>query len=215
MPKRYFENVCIESGENDDININDEFKALWIGRIKKLTKEVKKNAGKSKYIDLYFGTAGVAYMFYYLATSEPHKNDSARYLKDAFKIINLDLCMVMINGQNKFICGYGGIYAVKAAICQLKGDEEMVESHLKVFKDGLNYCKSFDFINGKDELCKGRAGYLFGILWVEKVFGRKVVPDKDVIELCSMVIESGRKYSEKYKSIFPLMYKYCDTEYLG
>lgn len=211
MSKRYFDNACIES-QSDDLNVND----VWKGRIKQLVKEVKKNFTKSQLNDLYLGTAGITYMFYYLAKREQQQNDITIYLNDAMEIINLKRSVNLIHGHNKFLCGDAGINAVNAAIYQLKGDEKMTEFHLQHFKDGLKHCKQIDFLRtGKDELFYGRTGYLFGVLWLEKEFGRKIISDEDIIELCSIIIDSGRKYSEKNNSIFPLMYSFYNTEYLG
>lgn len=39
--------------------------------------------------------------------------------------------------------------------------------------------------------------------------------DKRIVELCQVMIESGRQYAAEKRSPFPLMYQYHGTEYLG
>lgn len=69
---------------------------------------------------------------------------------------------------------------------------------------------------GGDELFVGRTGYICGALWLEKVEGRKVVPDKDINELCMSIVESGRRNAQSHRRpSSPLMFSYYDTEYLG
>lgn len=213
MGKRYFVNILSDSN-NDVVNTSSDF---WKKQIYSLIKYISSNVSSSLSNDLYTGTTGIAYMFYHLAISDELKNDSMALLSKALTVLNLDkntnydqpsLC--------QFICGDAGVCAVKAAISHQMGDLKSAEMYLEHFKNGLAICKPINFFKpGGDELFVGRTGYLYGILWLKKVFGRKIIPDKDIIELCSTIVESGRKYSKRKKSIFPLMYSYYNTEYLG
>lgn len=77
-------------------------------------------------------------------------------------------------------------------------------------------CSPVDFLAcGGDELLVGRAGFLCGALWLEKVFGAPVVPIADLHKVCQTIIISGRSYAQRTKSSCPLMYSYYGTEYLG
>jgi len=69
---------------------------------------------------------------------------------------------------------------------------------------------------GSDELFVGRAGYILGALWLRKTLGQpSAVPDKDLMRVCSTIVESGRAYAKQHKSPSPLMFSYYGTEYLG
>lgn len=212
MAKRYFINVFSDS---QDIGLNASYD-FWNDRIYKLIECVSQNASLLSDNDLYTGTVGVAYMFYRLAISENFKNDSKLFLNKAITILRLKENRSGQKSLCQFICGDAGVSAVKAAIYRQSGNDKMAELYLQHFKSGLAVCKPLDFSRpGGDELFIGRTGYLFGVLWLEKVFGRRIIEDQDVIELCLIIVESGRKYSKKNKSIFPLMYSYYKTEYLG
>jgi len=87
---------------------------------------------------------------------------------------------------------------------------------LKAYIDSAANCKPLNFLHcGGDELLVGRAGYLSGVLWLEKVFGKGTFPAKDINELCKCIVESGRKYAQRHRSPCPLMYSYYNVEYLG
>lgn len=87
---------------------------------------------------------------------------------------------------------------------------------MKAYIDSAANCKPLNFLRcGGDELLVGRAGYLSGVLWLEKVFGKGTFPAKDINELCKCIVESGRKYAQHHRSPCPLMYSYYDVEYLG
>lgn len=213
MEKRYFINV-LSDNYNDVVNTSNDF---WKKQIYSLIKYISSNVSSSFSNDLYTGTTGIAYMFYHLAVSDGLKNDSTALLSKAMTVLNLDKS-TKYNQPSlcQFICGDAGVYAVKAAICHQSGDLKSAEMYLEHFKNGLAICKPINFFKpGGDELFVGRTGYLYGILWLEKVLGRKIISDRDIIELCSTIVESGRIYSKKRKSIFPLMYSYYNTEYLG
>lgn len=213
MPKRYFENKL----SDNDGNCNASY-GFWKDKINSLIECVSDNSSSSENI-LYTGSTGIAYMFYYLAITDKFKHNSSALLNKAVDILNVS--KIKENNFHKkglcqFICGDAGVNAVSAAIFYKKGDVKTAEIYLEQFKIGVTVCKPIDFYKyGGDELFVGRAGYLYGVLWLEKVFGKKIVPDQDIIELCSTIVESGRIYSEKNNSIFPLMYSYHQKEYLG
>lgn len=210
MPKRYFKNTFSDS---QDTLSNLSF-SFWNDKINYLVKCISVNASSSTEQTLYTGTTGIAFMFYHLATSDGFKNESEQFLNKAITVLQLKGINFHQISNCKFICGDAGINAVNASIYHLKGDNKMAEMFLSQFKKGIADCKLTD-LAGKDELFVGRTGYLYGVLWLEKVIGRKIVTDQDIFELCSAIVESGRTYSERNKSIFPLMYSYHNKEYLG
>lgn len=214
MPNRYFHNIFSDSQE---VVLNYSYYAIWKNKAYSLTKCISKNASSSSNIDLYTGTTGIAYMYYRLAVLNSYDaGASSTYINKAVEMLKLKEYKYNKKKSCQFICGDAGVNAVHAAIYHHIGDEKTSEIHLENFKKGLAICKPIDFyMPGGDELFVGRAGYLYGVLWLEKVFGKKIIADQDIIELCLTIVESGRKYSRQNKSRFPLMYSYYNTEYLG
>lgn len=212
MSKRYFDNVFSDGQEVSPNMYYDFFKQ----NVYTLMEDISLNTSLSPDNDLYTGTTGIAYMYYHLATSERFKNDSPILLNKAVEVSRLMRQNSSEKYSSQFICGDAGVNAVNAAIFHKIGDDKTAEMYLEHFKNGLAVCKPINFFKpGGDELFVGRAGYLFGLLWLEKVFNRKIIADLDIIQLCLTIVESGRNYSKKNKSIFPLMYSYYNTEYLG
>lgn len=212
MSKRYFKNVYLDCQEVDSSTSYD----FWKDNVYRLMEYVSQNASSSSDNDLYTGTTGIAYMFYQLSTSEEFKNNSTALLNKAVAVSRLTGHNLSEKCSSQFICGNAGVNAVNAAIYHQIGDEKTAELYLERFKNGLAICKPINFFKpGGDELFVGRAGYLYGLLWLEKVFNRKIIADQDIIQLCLTIVESGRNYSKKNRSIFPLMYSYYNTEYLG
>ncbi|XP_015373610.1 PREDICTED: lanC-like protein 3 homolog [Diuraphis noxia] len=212
MSKRYFKNVLLDGQEVDSNTFHD----FWKDNVYRLMECISQNTSLSPDNDLYTGTTGIAYMFFHLSTSEGFKNDSAALLNKAVAVSRLMEHNLTEKCSSQFICGDAGVNAVNAAIYHQIGDEKTAEMYLERFKNGLAVCKPINFFKpGGDELFVGRAGYLYGILWLEKVFSKKIIADLDIIQLCLTIVESGRNYSKKNKSIFPLMYSYYNTEYLG
>lgn len=212
MSKRYFKNVFPDSHEGVLNKSCEHLKS----HIYNLVEMVGQNVLSSSDNDLYTGTAGIAYMFYRLSVSDVFKNDSATFLMKAIEISRLSKNNFSHRNASQFICGDAGVNAMNAAIYHQIGDQKTTETYLDLYKRGADVCKPIDFFKpGGDELFVGRAGYLYGVLWLEKVLETKILPDQDVIELCKKIVESGRKYSTRHKSIFPLMYSYYNTEYLG
>lgn len=211
MAKRYFKNVHYDSQANipiESLKIKD--------KINDLVECISKNALLSSKNTLYTGTSGIVFMFYHLATSDEFKNESTFFLNKAIEILIAKKTNFDQKKLGQFICGDAGVNAVNAAIYHQIGNEKMAEMYLEHFVKGVSICKPIGSLKpGEDELFVGRAGYLYGVLWLEKVFGNKIIPNIDIFELCSTIVESGRKYSKKNKSLFPLMYSYHNKEYLG
>lgn len=212
MPKRYFENTLSDDYENVVNTPLDH----WNDKIHDLVECVSQNARSSPKNTLYTGTTGIAYMFYRLAVSDKFKYDSTTFLNKAVEILKLRENRFDCKKLGQFISGDAGVNAVSAAIYHQLGDVKMASMYLEQFERGLTNCKPMGRLRpGDDELFVGRSGYLYGVLWLEKVFGRKILQDQDVIEICSVIVESGRNYSKKTKSKFPLMFLFHNKEYLG
>lgn len=115
-----------------------------------------------------------------------------------------------------FICGNAGIYAVSAAISDFNQKANALQQDLSNFEQGFDACKPINFSKyGSDELLVGRAGFLSGVYWLNQTLRPKPYTADAIIELCESMVQSGRQYSKAKRSIFPLMYQYHGTEYLG
>lgn len=68
---------------------------------------------------------------------------------------------------------------------------------------------------GSDEFFVGRAGYLYGALWLNRMMKKIVVPFDIMHEIARTIIVSGKTYMQVHNSPCPLMYAYYGTEYLG
>lgn len=214
MAKRYFNNVFSDSQE---ISLDKPY-SFWKDQVRTITESISQNALSTANIDndLYTGTTGIAYMFYRLAVSDQFYHESSTLINKAIAVLKLNKKNLFQKSLSQFICGDAGVNAVNAVVFHQAGDDNMAEKYLMLFRSGFATCKPIDFFkHGGDELFVGRTGYLYGVLWLEKMFGKKVIDDKHVIDLCSTIVESGRRYSKRNKSLFPLMYSYYNTEYLG
>ncbi|XP_046979715.1 lanC-like protein 3 isoform X2 [Schistocerca americana] len=218
-PKRYF------------VNNNEEWKSRefavapsdWLPKINERVNEcLKQQPPSARDVDggLYVSGAGVAYMLYHLSTN-PHFGEN----KEKFCNLGLKYMKYALEYSGRkendpqersaFLLGNAGTYAV-AAVLYRSVDTTEAENCLKKFAAAAQNCKPLNFLRcGGDELFVGRAGYLFAARWLHKQFGKNIVPEKDIHEICSAIVESGRRYSERHHSASPLMYSYYDTEYLG
>ena len=48
---------------------------------------------------------------------------------------------------------------------------------------------------GSDEMLVGRAGYLSGALWLQKILGEVVVPHDKLYAICDTMLDVGRRYA--------------------
>ncbi|XP_067676711.1 lanC-like protein 3 [Haliotis asinina] len=168
---------------------------------------------------LYVGNAGVAYMFWYLASSAAFEEKRKQLLEQAFEYFGVSLKYATgrrsRDSDTSFILGKSGVYAVGSLIANSMGNEKLSSEYAAKY---ASYAKEVEKLNlscGSDELFVGRAGYLCGLLNLHKKLGQKVLSDADVNAICRAIVESGRQYARRHKSASPLMYAYYDTEYLG
>lgn len=97
------------------------------------------------------------------------------------------------------------------------GNKNEEERDLCAYKAIAELCKPINFLPyGGDELLVGRAGYICGAVWLEKVEGRKVLSDKEINDLCVSTVETGKRNAQSHRRpLPPLTYSYYDTEYIG
>ena len=174
---------------------------------------------------LYVGSAGIAYAFLYVSQLQWSSDaDTAaattkEYLSLAQNYLEPSLSDLEERGSRVdygFLLGDGGVMAVAAVLADKAGNQARSNAFAKRYAGMAEFCKPETFLpSGSDEFFVGRAGYLYGALWLNKQLGRIVVPMETMHELARVIVESGKNYSRRHKSPCPLMYAYYDTEYLG
>lgn len=170
---------------------------------------------------LYVGIAGIAYMAYHLSRNSQLPEEKSNLILLGLKylypaLIHADKCKDAKKEKSSFLLGNAGIYAVAAVLYKAAKDGVRASDYAKRYAQGAANCKPIDFLScGGDELFVGRAGYLFGALWLNKQFDSQIVPVKDMHDIAQTIVQSGRRYAVDHGSPCPLMYSYYDTEYLG
>ncbi|XP_055927362.1 lanC-like protein 3 isoform X2 [Argiope bruennichi] len=169
---------------------------------------------------IYIGLAGVSYMCYYLAEHPEFaelRDDllerSQYYLQYALTVAETPN---LITSRAAFLFGGCGTYALAAAVYRALGKERESRYFLGKYVSFADGCQRPDFLGcGLYEVLGGRAGYLSGILFLQKVFGSEILPEDRINRICATIVHAGVNYSRRHRSPCPLMYAYHGTEYLG
>ncbi|RUS78284.1 hypothetical protein EGW08_013948 [Elysia chlorotica] len=221
MPRRrFFRNQLPDHSPGDAVLIDKDW---WHGQILALVQTVTEalSSNVSQEGGLYVGSAGIAYMLYYVSTYEPFYQHKANYIHIAQSIFKRDLTFTERQSSKpadrvSFLLGPSGLYTLGALLGKLSQKEDMVQDNINKFKAVASECIKPNFLGcGSDELFVGRAGFLSGALTLEKRIGIKVLDDDTINSICRAMVMSGAEYSKRKKSKSPLMYAYYDTEYLG
>lgn len=103
-----------------------------------------------------------------------------------------------------------------AVLAAARKDDETANELIKRYIATGVRCKDVNFLKcGSDEFFVGRAGFLYGALWLNRMMKRIVVPLDIMHEIAQIIIVSGKTYVQVHNSPCPLMYAYYGTEYLG
>lgn len=103
-----------------------------------------------------------------------------------------------------------------AVLATYREDSETANELIKRYIATGVRCKEINFLTcGSDEFFVGRAGYLYGALWLNRMMKRIVVSLDIMHEIARIIIVSGKTYAQVHNSPCPLMYAYYGTEYLG
>ncbi|EDW27908.1 GL19966 [Drosophila persimilis] len=171
--------------------------------------------------NLYVGSAGIAYMFWKLATSPRTRDICPQALTHASDFIQAakekaEQFKKKPGERFSFVNGNAGIYAVAAVISQACGDPQELAQDLANFKQGLSASKAkLHTPSGCDEVLEGRAGYLAGCYWLNDVLAGKIITDEEIVSICHLIVASGREASQSTRGPMPLMYTTHGTQYLG
>lgn len=114
-----------------------------------------------------------------------------------------------------FLCGQAGIYSVGAVASHLKGDKNELRRYLALFHEVSRDPNLFSgkIKNASSELLYGRAGFLWGALFINAHVGKETVPLTTTVPVVDAIISDG--LSGKLPRSSPLMYSWHGTPYLG
>ncbi|CAK8674901.1 unnamed protein product [Clavelina lepadiformis] len=172
---------------------------------------------------LYVGISGVAYTLYYLVKCGLFPGHNERFLTAAknYIVVALDYCRrrnKRPQDQVSFLLENGGVYVIACLIFHKLQDYQKRDQYLDEYRHLAAYCEPLSFLdNGSDEIFVGRAGYLFGVLLLQRDLSIEILAEEKVNLLCLTTLESGRKFRSKLKfdGSIPLMYAYHGALYLG
>ncbi|XP_029668202.1 lanC-like protein 3 homolog [Formica exsecta] len=209
---------CATSMRRD---IDDSLCAAKINLRKILQRIVDKEPPERAEADggLYVGASGISYAFLRLAKHTLLEAETEKYLSLAERYLRSSLAMVLRREGRSgtgFLLGDWGILAVGAVLATVRGDEKTASEFVKRYTETGVRCKEVNFLKcGSDEFFVGRAGFLYGALWLNHKMKKVVVPLDTMHEIARTIVVSGKMYARVHNSPCPLMYAYYGTEYLG
>lgn len=165
-PVRFFPNPVADIADNSSEIIHiptDLIRSTLLNILEKISNHLKptlSNAGDG----LYLGTAGVAYMYYFLSKTPLLSQHHRDFMEQAVDYINPALAIARKNEKRRsevpaFLLGNCGIYAVASVIFKAVGDKIQSNHYLKLYHEAAYICKEMRFLDcGSDELFVGRAG---------------------------------------------------------
>ena len=217
---RYFKNPFLATPVSAGTTLTEDGIRTWARQLLEETLAHQDNVMRSLDGGLYLGPAGVAYAHWYAH----RKGISPNGLAAAAELSKIQLQFLRQRQSRQqptdaakesvgFLIGGSGAHAVAAAIARDAGDSAAAEEQLRHFAAAAQ--PAIQDVNGSDEFLVGRAGYVCGALWLREVFGREVVPLRDLVSICSAMVAKGAHYARRNRSPSPLMYEYYGTEYLG
>nr|XP_026696073.1 lanC-like protein 3 isoform X1 [Ciona intestinalis] len=214
---RYFENPFLGMEPTYKDTTHEDYKSRVIEMVDKILHNLKPTPANGKG-GIYVGTAGIAYMFYYLARSGLYPDHKERFLNAAKSYIEsaLEYDRSNISSKRKqigFLHGEGGVHAVAALVFYYIGDKKASDKHLKVYQSSSLCCKDAEY----DELFVGRAGYLLGVLLLQRHLKTEVLPSKEIDKIFQKILKTGKKFRSKLQldGDIPLMFEYHGKMYLG
>ncbi|KAJ6648446.1 LanC-like protein 3 like [Pseudolycoriella hygida] len=222
--KKYFDNPY-EDYEGGGFAPDNEFLKYLVFEYTGIISEntfPKESPYRDRKLNLLVGNAGIAYMFLKMHHSPHDFSDlqplfhAQEYITDAKNKIPPHSKLQNQSDPCALLNGSAGIYCVSAVISSLWSQDAAMRRDVINFNSGFEMCKLIDFTeHGRDSLFVGRAGYLSGVYFLNKHIKHMGYNDDQIMEVCRLIIESGREYSMMKGSRFPLLYPYYDCEHLG
>ncbi|KAG7197174.1 hypothetical protein KM043_007255 [Ampulex compressa] len=226
---RYFSNPyrAAKAGDGKKDNWSEADIEEGQKKAKDNLREIAKRIGKEEPAEradtdggLYVGAAGISYAYLRLSQHAFLLADEAkRYLSLAQQYLSAPMLEVEHRGDRcdaGFLLGHAGVLALIAVNANVNGDNETTVAFTRRYEKAGARCTQVDFLKcGSDEFFVGRAGFLYGALWLNRELKKTVIPIEMMHKIARTMIASGKNYARLHKSPCPLMYSYYETEYLG
>jgi len=164
---------------------------------------------------VYTGAAGVAYMYWRLATtSSPFVSQKQEYLDKSEAYISAALRMVKPSGKSlrtsTFLTGIAGVYAVAAAIAFTKRESARA---VRLTKEVLDLAPTCVTEGVPNEMLYGRCGYLSCLLFLSAHADLDLKDCGEIITTTiQMILNDGVKLADER---FPLMWEWHEKKYFG
>ncbi|XP_012275203.1 lanC-like protein 2 [Orussus abietinus] len=216
---RYYKNPFndFNQGNSRDILDGNQVHRIFRDRLNNSIKDLLQRLDKNKkYWDvndeysIYTGVAGIAFLFY---QHGKQFNDHISN-KRAAELIERSIKGFHSKHRVAFLTGTAGPVALGAVFNHTQAKQEDATSMIKMLRHFSKYVLN-DMDKVPNELLYGRAGYLFGLLFVNSTISPPPIDAELIKQVAAKIINSGRVYSEKNKSKSILMYEWHDKEYLG
>nr|GEW58010.1 LanC-like protein GCL2 [Tanacetum cinerariifolium] len=152
---------------------------------------------------IYTGTLGTAFLLLksYQVTNNKNDLDLSSEIIKACDYASSNSSVV------SFLSGRAGVCALGAVVAKHQGNEQMVDYYLTQFKK-IKVTK-----DDPVELIRGRTGYLWACLFLNKNLGDGTIPSTHTSPVVDKIIENGREMG--VASRCPLMFEYCGDIYWG
>lgn len=176
---RFFPNRLPDYTSGSDVVVNV---SKWKGIAEATVKEIlNKMPATMRTCDggLYVGNCGVAYMLYYLAGKETFANIKTTLLDRAREYMGTYLGNDPYNRSrdppSSFILGSAGALVVGSLIAHASGDAKTTRNFADKYASFAHQITKPRYLDCEcDELFVGRAGYLCGMLNLQKKLGMQV-----------------------------------------
>ncbi|XP_010484384.1 PREDICTED: lanC-like protein GCL1 [Camelina sativa] len=118
-----------------------------------------------------------------------------------------------------FLCGRGGVYALGAIVANYRGNQSKRDYFLGLF---LELAEERALPAGPEEggfgmsydLLYGRAGFLWGALFLNRYLGEGTVPDPLLSPIVAAILAGGRVGAADHEAC-PLLYRFHGTRFWG
>jgi hypothetical protein len=190
----YFTNNLSDYRPNSEIdpNINNFLKEKIISISDDIWEIVKSEDRQNDCI--YSGNAGIAYMFWYLSQQDFYsKEQKHQFIIRARTLIKNSLESNSTKSKSdSFFFGSAGLYLVSSIVFDSCGEERLRDHYLDLFlKFAEKHLKKDVNNTGRDSLFEGRAGFVCGSLFANKVFKTNIIPAQTLLNIGISTIKSG------------------------
>ena len=218
MEQRSFPNPYCDYDADTPAAVDENFEGFvksLIHKNVKLILEEKMEVSSKTRPDIYVGLSGIAFMFLKLAQSP--LGDELKALENARKYSEAASQIVQMTKTRKpisLLSGDAGVHIVSAAV-KKSTNQDFIEDAKKLLSGVASFQNPEYLDDGADEMLVGRCGFLLGTIWLNKHLESNVLSSSELQTLASIIIQSGRDYSNRYKLKIPLMFQYHGREYIG